>query len=548
MKNRVLRMPHSIRILMAQLNAIVGDITHNTQAIIQAAQTARDQQQAQMIVFPELSLIGYPPEDLLLRPGLSQRVDHALLVIQQAVPELYVVVGYPARLNSLLYNMAGVFYQGEKIAEYQKQYLPNYQVFDEKRYFSAGNQACIFSLLGHKVALTICEDIWHPEPMAQAKALGAQLMININASPFSVGKEAQRRQVLAARAQAGEMPIVYVNRVGGQDELVFDGGSLVVNAQGECAFTAPCFEQGCYAVEFSFVGSQLIVSNAEKIRPPVEKWQSIYQSLVLGVKDYVEKNNIAGVLVGSSGGIDSALTLAIAVDALGKDRVHAVMMPFHYTADMSLQDAEALANNLGISHRVRPIEKAYDALLEILTEDFSGRAVDLTEENLQARIRGNILMALSNKLGYLVLTTGNKSEMAVGYATLYGDMCGGFAPLKDVLKTWVQALASYRNNLSPVIPQRIIDRPPSAELRPDQKDEDSLPPYEILDRILALYIEEDCDVEEIVAQGFAADVVAHVARLVDRNEYKRRQSAVGVRVTQRGFGRDRRYPICFRYQ
>ncbi len=537
----------NIRILIAQMNAVVGDIEHNTQKLIDAACVARDEFNAQAIIFPELALIGYPPEDLLLRPGLMVRVERALALLQRAVPELYVIVGYPARIEDHLYNMAGVFYQGEQQLAYAKQYLPNYQVFDEKRYFTAGHQPGIFSLAGVPVALSICEDLWHPQPMEQARLLGARCMMSLNASPFSAGKEAQRRQLMQLRAQQGQMPVIYVNRVGGQDELVFDGGSFAVDAQGQLVMSAPCFTEGCYLVESVFH-----VPASYNLLPAITHsvlglWPSVYRALVLGVQDYVAKNHIQGVLVGSSGGIDSALTLAIAVDALGHDRVHAIMMPFHYTSSMSLEDAERLAKNLAIDHQIRPIEKAYDAILEILSADFSERAVDLTEENIQARLRGVVLMALSNKLGYLVLTTGNKSEMAVGYATLYGDMCGGFAPLKDVSKTWVTALARYRNSISPVIPQRVIDRPPSAELRPDQRDEDSLPPYEILDAILALYIEQDYSAEAIIAQGFEPDVVALVLRLVDRNEYKRRQSAIGVRVTERGFGRDRRYPVCFHW-
>ncbi|HEY5718067.1 MAG TPA: NAD+ synthase, partial [Motiliproteus sp.] len=417
--------------------------------------------------------------------------------------------------------------------------LPNYQVFDEKRYFEAADQPCVVEMGGHRVALTICEDIWHTHPVSQAKAAGAELMLNLNASPFHLRKTEHRRELLGQRAHEGGFPIVYANLVGGQDELVFDGGSLVINANGELVLAAPEFSEGLHVIEFDGRACRALSPS----EPPLSLEASVYQALVLGVRDYVNKNGFRGVVLGLSGGIDSALTLAVAVDALGAERVEAVMMPFRYTSQMSLEDAEAEANTLGVRYSVHSIEPMFESFMQTLAPAFAGMARDTTEENLQARCRGVLLMALSNKKGYLVLTTGNKSEMAVGYSTLYGDMAGGFDVLKDVPKTLVFALARYRNTLSAAIPERVITRPPSAELAPDQKDEDSLPPYEVLDRILELYVEQDFSAHDLIAEGFEAAVVNRVVRLVDLNEYKRRQAPVGVRITQRGFGRDRRYPI-----
>jgi NAD+ synthase (glutamine-hydrolysing) len=530
-----------LRISIAQVNLLVGDITGNAQRIIASAQEAL-KQQADVLMLPELALTGYP--------SLAKRVEKALAqLLDELPPDLYVLLGYPRASGGKLYNAAGVLHRGEILAEYFKQELPNYQVFDEKRYFAAGDRPCVLRIKGVDVAISVCEDIWHPGPMAQASEAGAGLMLNINASPFHRGKQAERLAMLAQRTREGGMPIVYANLVGGQDELVFDGGSLVVDGAGTVVFQAPLFEEGLFTVDFDLAGAQ-VQPIAQPLPASLNEEASVYQALVVGVRDYINKNGFKGAVLGLSGGIDSALTLAVAVDAIGSERVEAVMMPFRYTAQMSLDDAEAEAQRLGVTYHVRNIAPMYEAFMQTLAEDFRGTPVDKTEENLQARCRGVLLMAISNKKGFIVLTTGNKSEMAVGYATLYGDMAGGFDVLKDVPKTLVFRLAEYRNQLTPEnppIPQRVIDRPPSAELAPDQKDEDSLPPYPVLDAILAMYIENDMSANDIVAQGYDEDTVKRVVRMVDFNEYKRRQAAVGVRITPRGFGRDRRYPITCRW-
>lgn len=535
-------MSQTLRVVMAQLNLRVGDVHGNVERIIEAASTARDQWQADVIVFPELALCGYPPEDLLLRSSMQRRIEQGLQRLQNEVRGIYLVVGYPWLEGEVRYNACAAIADGEVLATYYKQKLPNYRVFDEKRYFEAGHEACVLDIKGVPVALTICEDIWFAEPMQQARAAGAQLMLSLNASPFHLDKQREREEMLGERARDGAMPIVYVNQVGGQDELVFDGGSCVIAADGMVSQRAPAFVEGLYPVDLQ-IGKSAVAARPASCAPLLELEASVYQALVVGVRDYVQKNGFKGVVLGLSGGIDSALTLAVAVDALGAERVEAVMMPYRYTAQMSLDDAEAEARALGVTYRVLPIAPMVEAFLGTLAPVFEGLARDTTEENLQARCRGTLLMAISNKKGYLVLTTGNKSEMAVGYATLYGDMAGGFDVLKDVPKTLVFRLCEYRNSLGLVIPQRVIDRPPSAELAPDQKDEDSLPPYPVLDEILKLYIEYDLSANAIIAEGFDEDTVRRVLRLVDLNEYKRRQAAVGPRVTQRGFGRDRRYPI-----
>lgn len=535
-------MSQTLRVVMAQLNMRVGDVHGNVEQVIQAANTARDQWQADVIVFTELALCGYPPEDLLLRSSMQLRIEQALQRLQSEVSGIYMVVGFPWYEAERRYNACALIADGQLLARYYKQKLPNYQVFDEKRYFDSGDEPCIVEIKGISVALTICEDIWFAEPMAQAHAAGAQLMLSLNASPFHLDKQREREEVLTSRALEGAMPIVYVNQVGGQDELVFDGGSCVVNAEGQITRRVPAFAEGLFPVDLHLEDDRVVPSVAACAPLPTIE-ASVYQALVLGVRDYVRKNGFKGVVLGLSGGIDSALTLAVAVDALGAENVEAVMMPYHYTAQMSLDDAEEEANALGVIYRVIPIATMVEGFMGALAPVFAGLGRDTTEENLQARCRGTLLMAISNKKGYLVLTTGNKSEMAVGYATLYGDMAGGFDVLKDVPKTLVFRLCEYRNTLGQVIPQRVIDRPPSAELAPDQKDEDSLPPYPVLDEILKLYIEYDLSANAIIAEGFDSDTVNRVLRLVDLNEYKRRQAAVGVRVTQRGFGRDRRYPI-----
>ncbi|MCC4260185.1 NAD+ synthase [Pseudomonas aestusnigri] len=535
-------MTATLRIVMAQLNMRVGDIPGNLERIIESSRHARDELGARVIVFPELSLCGYPPEDLLLRSSMQARISRALDQLCEQVQGIYVVVGYPWQQDDLCYNMAAVIADGRILASYAKQHLPNYRVFDEKRYFAEGSEPCCLEIDGLPVALSVCEDIWHPQPMAQASDAGARLMLNLNASPFHMDKQREREAMLAERAAEGSMPIIYVNQVGGQDELVFDGGSVAVDSDGQIACRVSPFCEGLYPVDVQFDDSQVRLRQGALAAMP-ELEASVYQALVTGVRDYVNKNGFKGVVLGLSGGIDSALTLAVAVDALGAERVEAVMMPYHYTSGMSLEDAEAQAHAMHVTYRVLPIAPMVEAFMQTLEPVFAGLPRDTTEENLQARCRGTLLMALSNKTGSLVLTTGNKSEMAVGYATLYGDMAGGFDVLKDVPKTLVFRLAEYRNTLGPVIPQRVIDRPPSAELAPDQKDEDSLPPYPVLDEILRLYIEHDLSASAIIAAGFDEDQVKRVVRLVDLNEYKRRQAAVGARITQRGFGRDRRYPI-----
>jgi len=533
----------TLKILMVQMNTLVGDFDGNTDRVIDTVKRAQANHANPVVVFPELTLSGYPPEDLLLRPSIELRVRQSLeKACRELTGDAYAIIGYPRKEGSALYNVAGVIHRGEIIAEYRKQCLPNYQVFDEKRYFAPGNEPCIVEMLGVPVALSICEDIWEEGPTAQAAAAGARLLLNINSSPYHRGKRAERWDLVCDRARSGGLPVVYVNQVGGQDELVFDGGSFAASAGGTVVAAAPNFEEGEYwlDVDASDRGAEI---GGLSVSPPLDELAATWQALVLGVRDYVNKNHFKGVVLGLSGGVDSALTLAVAVEALGPERVEAVMMPFRYTSQMSVEDAAEQSNILGVSHKVISIESIYTAFMASLEEEFAGLAVDTTEENLQARCRGVLLMSISNKKGYLVLTTGNKSEMAVGYSTLYGDMAGGFDVLKDVPKTLVFDLCRYRNTLGPCIPQRVIDRPPSAELAPDQKDEDSLPPYDVLDRILELYVEQDYSAEAIIATGMDREQVWRVVRLVDINEYKRRQAAIGVRITRRGFGRDRRYPI-----
>jgi len=533
----------SLTCVLAQINPLVGDVRGNVARVLGIYEMHNTH--ADLVVFPELVLTGYPPEDLLLRPSLEGRINQALqdLCAATRAQRAMLVVGYPRHHESQLYNCAGVICDGKLIAEYRKQCLPNYRVFDEKRYFSAGCEPCVITIKGIPVALSICEDIWHPEPMEQAKARGARLMVNINASPFHVGKQQLREAMLAQRVQQGGMPVIYVNQVGGQDELVFDGGSCVMDAAQTICFRAPHFVEQVAVVEVTNPVAHPVSITSTEVATLESDERTLYEALVLGLRDYVNKNHFKGVVLGLSGGIDSALTLAIAVDALGAERVEAVMMPFRYTAAMSIEDAQEQARLLGVKYSSFSIEPLYEAFTRSLQAEFAGQAPDKTEENIQARCRGVLLMAISNKKGYLVLTTGNKSEVAVGYCTLYGDMVGGFAVLKDVFKTRVYTLANYRNRLSRVIPQRVIDRPPSAELAPGQKDQDSLPPYDMLDAILSRYIEEDESAESIIAGGYESATVYRVIRLVDMNEYKRRQAAVGPRVTERGFGRDRRYPI-----
>jgi NAD+ synthase (glutamine-hydrolysing) len=540
-------MSQQLCLVIAQLNFLVGDVAGNAEKIIAAACRARDDEQADAILFPELTLTGYPPEDLLLRPGLHRAVERALARIQSEVSGIDVILGFPEKTAEGLFNAATVLRDGERVATYHKCQLPNYSVFDEKRYFTAGDSPCVVEIAGVPVGLTICEDIWFSQPTAKAKQAGAQLILNLNASPFHRAKRHEREAELKKRVQETGLPIVYANLVGGQDELVFDGGSLVVSATGEVTQHAPAFEEGLYPVRFSVAASGAVTPQPGESAPVLDAIESVYQALVLGVRDYISKNGFPGAIIGLSGGIDSALTLAITVDAIGAENVEVVMMPSRYTLDMSVEDAREQAQTQGVAHRVLPIEPAFNAFLSILEEAFAGTEPDATEENIQARCRGILLMALSNKGHKVVITTGNKSEMSVGYATLYGDMAGGFSALKDVPKTLVYALSNYRNSISPVIPQRVIDRPPSAELAEDQQDTDSLPPYDVLDVILEMYIEHDRCADDIVAAGYDAETVSRVIKMVNRNEYKRRQAAPGVRISKRAFGRDRRYPITSGY-
>ncbi|MBI3772552.1 MAG: NAD+ synthase [Gammaproteobacteria bacterium] len=541
-------MTQRLRIILAQLNPLVGDIAGNAAKIIAAAERARDEFNADLILFPELCLTGYPPEDLLLRPGLYRRVATAMKQLQD-IRGIALVVGYPEKTTQGVFNSAALIADGKIQANYRKQSLPNYSVFDEKRYFEACTESCVIDFKGVPVALSICEDMWHPGVMAQAKNRGAKLMLNLNASPFHLNKGFEREATMRQRLQEGAIPIVYCNQIGGQDELVFDGESFVMDADGAVVMRGQAFVEALYPVDFE-IGAQVIAVPGV-IHAPMSEEASVYQAIVLGVRDYIEKNGFSGVVIGLSGGVDSALTLAIAVDAIGADRVEGVRMPSRFTAEMSLEDAMVEAKALGVECHTISIEQAFQSFLSMLQEEFaefSGRPWDTTEENIQARCRGILLMAISNKKRKIVLTTGNKSEMAVGYATLYGDMAGGYAPIKDVPKTLVYRLARYRNCISPVIPDRVLERPPSAELAPNQKDEDSLPPYDILDPIIEMYIEKDMCAEDIIAAGYDEAMVDRVVQLVNRNEYKRRQAPPGVRISRRAFGRDRRYPITSAYK
>jgi NAD+ synthase (glutamine-hydrolysing) len=531
-------MSRSLSIALAQLNLLVGDIEGNTERMLQ---TVQEQQKAgaDLVMFTELALSGYPPEDLLYRNDFYQRCDAQLHRLQQASAEVAILVGHPWREGDKLYNALSLFSEGQLLARYFKQQLPNYGVFDEKRYFQAGSETCVVELKGYQLGLLICEDLWFPGPVDAAKAAGAEMILSINASPYNREKPYIRKTLMAGHCQRTHLPLVYLNQIGGQDELIFDGCSKVFDAAGNMTHRLTAFAEQVTLLELNEL--EVVPMTAPAAELP--QLAQVYEALVLAVRDYVTKNGFKGAVLGLSGGIDSALTLAIAVDALGKDKVQALMMPFRYTADISIADAKEEAEILGIEFDIVSIEPMFDAFMGQLTPMFAGTERDTTEENLQARCRGVVLMALSNKRRSIVLTTGNKSEMAVGYATLYGDMAGGFDVLKDVPKTLVFKLSEYRNTVSYVIPQRVIDRPPSAELAPDQLDQDSLPPYDILDAILEGYVERDKSVADLVAEGFDEAIVRKVIRLVDINEYKRRQAAVGPRITARNFGKDRRYPI-----
>lgn len=532
----------TLTIALAQLNMLVGDIEGNAQKIITTTHS-QAQSGAELVVFPELALTGYPPEDLLLRPDLMLRVNAQLALIAQASHEAAVLVGHPWLDDGKLYNALSVYANGQLLIRYYKQKLPNYGVFDELRYFSAGDKTALLEFNGVRLGLLICEDLWFDAPVDALHAAGADMILSINASPYDQEKPLVRQRLLEGHCRRTDLPLVYLNQIGGQDELVFDGCSKVFNAQGEMTHRLAAFAEQVEQVQLHKQNGAVTIAPMAQPAVVQSLLAQTYQALVLAVRDYVTKNGFQGAVLGLSGGIDSALTLAIAVDALGADKVQAVMMPFRYTADISVADAKEEAEILGVEFDIVSIEPMFDAFMQQLAPMFAGTERDTTEENLQARCRGVMLMALSNKRRRLVLTTGNKSEMAVGYATLYGDMAGGFDVLKDVPKTLVFQLSEYRNTLSYVIPQRVIDRPPSAELAPDQVDQDSLPAYDILDAILHAYVEQDKSVAELVAMGFEEEVVRKVIRLVDINEYKRRQAAVGPRITHRNFGKDRRYPI-----
>jgi NAD+ synthase (glutamine-hydrolysing) len=532
-------------IALAQINPVVGDLSGNAKLIRDAAEVAH-RAGAKLLVTPELALTGYPPEDLLLRPAFIEAAANALDQLRSALatyPGLAVVVGHPLKTAQGLHNAASVLQDGKCIASYAKHELPNDEVFDEVRYFTPGSAPCVFKVEGCAIGVIICEDAWHAGPASLAKAAGAQVLISLNASPYHLRKEDLRLEVLRNVIGVTGLPFIYVNAVGGQDELVFDGGSFALDSKGLVATAMPQFEAG--------IGLVAIDANGEPklglIAPSQSMESQAYAALVLGVRDYVHKNGFPGVIIGLSGGVDSALVLAIAVDALGAEQVRAVMMQSPYTAEISWLDARALASNLGVQYDEIPIASAVAALEGALAGQFAGLALDATEENIQARVRGTLLMALSNKTGRLVLTTGNKSEMAVGYCTLYGDMAGGFAVIKDIPKTLVYKLCTYRNSVVPVIPERILTRAPSAELRPDQTDQDSLPPYELLDAIVEGYMEQNQSIASLIERGFDEASVRKITRLIKLNEYKRRQAPPGVRVTTRAFGRDWRYPITSRF-
>ncbi len=531
-----------MKLAIAQINCTVGDLAGNAAKILAYAKRAK-QQGAKLLLTPELSLCGYPSEDLLLRDGFYRACELALNELAQQVHGIAVVVGHPHQVGERRYNAASLLRDGKIVATYRKYELPNHSVFDEERYFEHGDIPCVFEMEGVKFAINICGDIWERYTVQRAREAGAQVLLVPNASPYHLDKQLSRYEIVRDRISETGMAVVYANLVGGQDELVFDGASFAMDAKSRLTHQFSSFEETLGLVEIH--DGKLAPG---EITPALTQEESIYRALCLGVKDYIGKNRFPGVLLGLSGGIDSALTLAVAVDALGADKVRAVMMPSPYTAQISLDDAQEMATLLGVRYDVLDIKPAFDAYLATLSQQFAGLAPDATEENIQARIRGNLLMALSNKTGSLVLTTGNKSEMTVGYCTLYGDMAGGFAVLKDVSKTWVYRLSNYRNTLGYVIPERIITRPPSAELKPDQTDQDSLPPYDVLDGIMACYVEKNLPIAEIVASGYAEADVQRVVKLIRINEYKRRQSPVGVRITDRSFGKDWRYPITARYQ
>jgi NAD+ synthase (glutamine-hydrolysing) len=538
-----------IRVAIAQLDCTVGDLEGNAEKIFNAAREA-SARGADIVVTPELALTGYPPEDLLLRPALYSSCDAVLAALVARLgefPDLHCVIGHPTIEGGLRYNTASVFKGSAPVGRVHKRELPNYDVFDEERYFSHGSEPFVFDVKGTRFGVVVCEDTWFPRAPAASRAAGAEVLLVPNASPFHLAKRSQRHDVMRANVTPAGLALVYANLVGGQDELVFDGGSFVLDQDGVVVAQMKDFVE---AIEvFDFDGA---VPRPAAVAPPLSEPEQVYRALVLGVADYVGKNGFPGAIIGLSGGVDSALTLAIAVDALGADRVRAVMMPSRYTADISWIDARDMAERVGVRYDEIAIAPMFDAFRASLAAQFEGLAEDTTEENIQARVRGTLLMALSNKTGRIVLTTGNKSELATGYCTLYGDMAGGFAVIKDVAKTLVYEVCHWRNastafGRGDVIPERIITRPPSAELRADQTDQDSLPPYEVLDGIMRRFMEEDESAGAIIAAGYDEADVKRVARLIKLSEYKRRQSPVGIRITHRAFGRDWRYPITNRF-
>ena len=579
-------MAQTFRLALAQINSTVGDISGNTSKIIEYVERARDELQADLVAFPELAITGYPPEDLLFKSSFLKDNVAAMERVVAASRGIAVVVGY-AQIGQGIANAAALGYDGKLVDSYQKIYLPNYGVFDEDRYFEPGTTCPVYVINGALVGIGICEDIWYPEgPIVTQREAGAQLVVNINASPFHAGKAAEREEMIAARARDNGLFVAYLNCVGGQDELVFDGASIVHNSRGDLLVRGPAFEEGLIAVDLDLdeVGpptgpdgnarrdlpapipsagvSRIVPVNDSKLKthhplpvPPMadrmDMVEEVYQALVMGTRDYLIKSGFTKALVGLSGGIDSALTAAVAVDALGADNVVGISMPSRHSSEGSIVDSKELTDRLGMALWVVPIEPAHSAFTEMLEPHFRDTAPNVAEENVQARIRGNILMTVSNKFGWIVLTTGNKSEMAMGYATLYGDMAGGFAVLKDVPKTLVYELCEWRNRNGepcPVIPQAIIDKPPSAELKDDQLDQDTLPPYEVLDPVVKAYVEDEYGYQDMVDMGFDPQVVRQVIQFVDRNEYKRRQAPPGVKITPKAFGKDRRLPIVNRYR
>ena len=547
-----------MKIALAQLNITVGDIIGNAAKIGRFAKQAHDEG-ADLLLTPELSICGYPPEDLLLREDFCDKCVEQLKVLAARLPPITVIVGHPSREKKQIYNAASVLQNGKVIATYYKQNLPNYTVFDERRYFTSGNKEVLFNVKNLRVGINICEDIWTSDfytdlnhhsrdsrsasPVLQSMRAGAQVLLVLNASPFHLGKHHRRLELVQSMAKKNKLPIIFCNMVGGQDELVFDGKSFVTNADGDVIHQMPGWIEETALIEFKDD-----VPMKGTISPEQSEEADVYEALKVGVRDYFKKGGFSKALIGLSGGIDSALTVCVAADALGGESVHAVMMPSQFTSKISLEDSRKIKDTLGVKYSEIPIRGIFDSFYKELETMFAGQPIDSTEENLQSRIRGTLLMALSNKFGALVLATGNKSELSTGYATLYGDMVGGFSVLKDLSKAWVYRLARFRNRKSEVIPNRIITRPPSAELREDQVDEDSLPPYDILDGILKMYVEQNRSIPEIIKSGYALDTVEHIVKLVHNNEYKRRQAPVGIRITPRAYGKDWRYPITNRFR